>query len=245
MKQKIKDVFAFLGFLFFLLCIGITLKTVALPYDVTTFERTVSGIVIILALGLVGWVHYFHTQQKEHEKRYFTIDFSRDNDRIFSKFTRKHNMDQWQTQVFVEETVKQEMLRQFDEKAPSLGKYDEVSNIVLLHIESEKHRKILAFLCVLLALLCCFLAFRLFFSGEASKVTRFGEIAASYTGESVVSHTVPKSWGKYVSSVNSDKFHYPTCRHAQSIAEQNIVYYATAKDALADGKEPCSVCQPK
>lgn len=48
----------------------------------------------------------------------------------------------------------------------------------------------------------------------------------------------------YVASVNSDKFHIPSCRHAANISDENQVYYSTRSDARSDGKSPCSVCDP-
>ena len=48
----------------------------------------------------------------------------------------------------------------------------------------------------------------------------------------------------YVSSVNSDKYHRPTCDYAENILEENRVYYATAREAEAAGKQACSVCRP-
>ena len=48
----------------------------------------------------------------------------------------------------------------------------------------------------------------------------------------------------YVASVNSDKYHYPSCDYAQNILEENRVYYETASQAESAGKQPCSVCRP-
>lgn len=57
-----------------------------------------------------------------------------------------------------------------------------------------------------------------------------------------VSDTVEES--NYVASVNSDKFHIPSCRHAANISDENRVYYSTRSKARSDGKSPCSVCDP-
>lgn len=57
-----------------------------------------------------------------------------------------------------------------------------------------------------------------------------------------VSDTVDER--NYVASVNSDKFHIPSCRHAANISDENRVYYSTRSDARSDGKSPCSVCDP-
>lgn len=57
-----------------------------------------------------------------------------------------------------------------------------------------------------------------------------------------VSDTVKER--NYVASVNSDKFHVPSCRYADNISDENRVYYDSRGDALSDGKSPCSSCSP-
>ena len=54
---------------------------------------------------------------------------------------------------------------------------------------------------------------------------------------------VPQEAG-YIASAHSNKFHYPNCRYVNQISENNMVAYSSRDDAIADGKEPCSVCQP-
>lgn len=54
---------------------------------------------------------------------------------------------------------------------------------------------------------------------------------------------VPQEAG-YIASARSNKFHYPDCRYVNQISENNMVAYSSRDDAIADGKEPCSVCQP-
>lgn len=50
--------------------------------------------------------------------------------------------------------------------------------------------------------------------------------------------------GKYVGSAKSDKYHYPSCRHAQKITTANTVWFKDAADARAHGHVPCGVCKP-
>jgi len=49
---------------------------------------------------------------------------------------------------------------------------------------------------------------------------------------------------KYVGSVNSDKFHYPDCRWAQNIIEENEIWFNSKEDATAKGYRPCQTCRP-
>lgn len=50
--------------------------------------------------------------------------------------------------------------------------------------------------------------------------------------------------GKYVGSAKSDKYHYPSCRHAEKITTANEVWFKDAADARAHGYVPCGVCKP-
>lgn len=49
---------------------------------------------------------------------------------------------------------------------------------------------------------------------------------------------------KYVGSVKSNKYHYPTCKWALKIKPENLVTFKSAKEALAAGYVPCKVCKP-
>lgn len=64
------------------------------------------------------------------------------------------------------------------------------------------------------------------------------------TNSSSSSFISPASDRSYVASVNSDKFHVPSCRYADNISDENRVYYDSRGDALSDGKSPCSSCNP-
>jgi len=54
----------------------------------------------------------------------------------------------------------------------------------------------------------------------------------------------PVKTGKYVGSSESDKYHYPTCRYAEKILRQNLIWFKDATDARAQGFLPCGVCRP-
>ena len=55
----------------------------------------------------------------------------------------------------------------------------------------------------------------------------------------------PETGYKYVGSANSDKFHYPSCRYAKRILDDNLVYFTDAEDAVSHGYKPCKGCKPK
>jgi len=45
--------------------------------------------------------------------------------------------------------------------------------------------------------------------------------------------------GKIVGSINSDKYHWPDCPHAQRISPQNQIQFSSEKEAQAAGYKPC------
>lgn len=50
--------------------------------------------------------------------------------------------------------------------------------------------------------------------------------------------------GKYVGSIKSVVYHYPSCRYAQQIHPENERWFSSAKEALNAGYRPCEVCKP-
>jgi beta-lactamase superfamily II metal-dependent hydrolase len=50
--------------------------------------------------------------------------------------------------------------------------------------------------------------------------------------------------GAYVGSTQSDKYHNPNCRYAESIAPENEIWFADKAEAEAAGYIPCGVCNP-
>jgi competence protein ComEC len=54
----------------------------------------------------------------------------------------------------------------------------------------------------------------------------------------------PLPTGKYVGSINSNVYHYPSCRYVEQIHPENLVWFASAAEAQAKGYRPCKVCNP-
>lgn len=50
--------------------------------------------------------------------------------------------------------------------------------------------------------------------------------------------------GVYVGSIQSDKYHFPSCRHAKKILQENEIWFDSKEDAAAAGYSPCGVCKP-
>ena len=63
--------------------------------------------------------------------------------------------------------------------------------------------------------------------------------------EPVAETTSPKSSGAYVGSVDSDKYHNPSCRFAKEILPENEIWFDSIEDAQNSGYSPCGGCHPK
>lgn len=48
----------------------------------------------------------------------------------------------------------------------------------------------------------------------------------------------------YVGSINSDKYHKPSCRCAGNILPENEIWFDSKEDAEGAGYKPCKVCRP-
>ena len=49
---------------------------------------------------------------------------------------------------------------------------------------------------------------------------------------------------KYVGSINSNVYHYPSCRYVKQIYPENKIWFSSSSDARAHGYRPCKVCCP-
>jgi uncharacterized protein YraI len=49
---------------------------------------------------------------------------------------------------------------------------------------------------------------------------------------------------RYVGNKSSKKLHFATCEYAIKMSPQNRVCFASREQAIAEGYEPCQVCQP-
>lgn len=82
---------------------------------------------------------------------------------------------------------------------------------------------------------------------EASEPTEqpVSEAIASPDAEPVTETTSQKSSGVYVGSVDSDKYHNPSCRFAEEILPENEIWFDSTEDAESSGYSPCGGCHPK
>ncbi len=52
------------------------------------------------------------------------------------------------------------------------------------------------------------------------------------------------SSGIYIASLNSKKFHNPSCKWGQKISENNKITFNSRQEAINSGYEPCKSCNP-
>ncbi len=71
-----------------------------------------------------------------------------------------------------------------------------------------------------------------------------GEIVENNTTDGTTTAPV-KTEGKYVGSIDSNKYHNPTCRWAEKILKENEIWFDTIEEAEKMGYEPCGVCNPR
>ncbi len=49
---------------------------------------------------------------------------------------------------------------------------------------------------------------------------------------------------QYVADYMPDRFHIPNCTEAEKIYIQNMIVFYTREEAVEQGFEPCSICNP-
>ena len=67
--------------------------------------------------------------------------------------------------------------------------------------------------------------------------------SGSHVLESYLSNAVVGG-GAFVGSVNSNKYHYPSCGSAKNIHPENEIWFTSSEDARAHGYVPCERCNP-
>lgn len=53
-----------------------------------------------------------------------------------------------------------------------------------------------------------------------------------------------KNTKKFVGSIDSDKYHYPSCRWAKKIKAENEIWFSSIAKAKSAGYKPCGTCKP-
>jgi len=71
-----------------------------------------------------------------------------------------------------------------------------------------------------------------------------GSTARAVKGASAATSEASKSAAAFVGSRSSKTFHRATCRHVERIKSDRRVFFDTAAQARAQGRQPCKTCKP-
>jgi len=52
------------------------------------------------------------------------------------------------------------------------------------------------------------------------------------------------SYGKFYGSINSNVYHYSSCRYVNQIKSNNLTSFSSVQNAKSRGYRPCKVCRP-
>jgi competence protein ComEC len=81
-------------------------------------------------------------------------------------------------------------------------------------------------------------------SGDKTAAEPISIYQPQETTPTVTEPSTTATTGAYVGSIKSDKYHYPSCRYAEKISPDNMVWFQTVEEAQAAGYQPCGVCKP-
>lgn len=109
--------------------------------------------------------------------------------------------------------------------------------------DGKSYNKIIAVVAIIVIIAIVGVLASGMFSSDDSSVSKNTESVDSVKDDSSSSND--ESGGtEYWASEKTSKFHLPTCEWAEKISENNKIIYDSREDAIADGKEPCDVCNP-
>ncbi len=60
----------------------------------------------------------------------------------------------------------------------------------------------------------------------------------------LVKNSSPPGSFKYLGSIKSNKYHYPTCKYVETINPENLIGFHSKAEAEAAGYYPCTYCDP-
>ena len=140
-----------------------------------------------------------------------------------------------------------EILTESDKRCPSCGhKISKQDNTNSSSKNKQfSNNKILAIIAIIAVIAIVGVLASGMFSGDTSTddVSVENEDTVAPIEENVSSDDASATT-EYWASAKTDKFHLPTCEWAEKISDDNKIVYDNREDAIADGKEPCGVCNP-
>jgi DNA-entry nuclease len=81
-------------------------------------------------------------------------------------------------------------------------------------------------------------------AGVAEGAAASGNASSTGSKSSDDSGNVKKQGANYIGNSNSRKFHRPGCKSVAKMSDKNKVTFSTRDEAIADGYQPCKICNP-
>lgn len=81
-------------------------------------------------------------------------------------------------------------------------------------------------------------------AGVAEGAAASGNASSTGSKSSADSGNIKKQGANYIGNTNSRKFHRPDCKSAAKMSDKNKVTFSTRDEAIADGYQPCKICNP-
>ncbi|MGN8817597.1 DNA/RNA non-specific endonuclease [Oribacterium sp. HCP28S3_H8] len=81
-------------------------------------------------------------------------------------------------------------------------------------------------------------------AGIAEGAAASGNASSTGSKSSADSGNVKRQGANYIGNSNSRKFHRPDCKSVAKMSDKNKVTFSTRDEAIADGYQPCKICNP-
>lgn len=81
-------------------------------------------------------------------------------------------------------------------------------------------------------------------AGVTESAAASGNASSAGSKSSADSGNVKKQGANYIGNTNSRKFHRPGCKSVAKMSDKNKVAFSTRDEAIADGYQPCKICNP-
>ena len=82
-------------------------------------------------------------------------------------------------------------------------------------------------------------------AATTEEITAETEVSTTTTKETTTAATKEEKQQMYVLNTSSKKIHYPKCRAVEKIASDNYDETYDYDGAIANGYEPCGICEPR
>lgn len=132
-------------------------------------------------------------------------------------------------------------------RVPRVPRRTEASKEEQAVVKARKHPKsfyisiVLSVFCIGLAILCASLIIKGYTAAPDDSALTL-EVSNNSVATSGKPPETGSALGVYVGSIESDKYHLPSCRWAQNISPENEIWFDSISEAQDAGYSPCGTC---